>query len=162
MARPNARSDPANDTPTPPVAIQWSVHPAKQHPFRAVSIGVLAVGTGALAAWWFGSAMFGALAAAGLALMLLPFLLRTTYTIGQDEIEVRTALYRFARPLGTFRSFEMGPDRLWLCTRRRRHLLDNYRGMLVIVGPHGGRVRDALLERGLEVRGGEAAGKETQ
>ena len=34
----------------------------------------------------------------------------------------------------------------------KRLLPDNYRGMLVLVGPHGERVRDALLERGLKAR----------
>lgn len=152
VARPEGEGSQAQETQASPTAIQWSVHPAKGHPFRTISIGVLAIGTGALAAWWFGSAMLGVLAAAALMLMLLPFLLKTTYTLGQADIEVRTILYHFARPLAPFRSFEMGADRLWLCTRSNRHLLDNYRGMLVLVGPHGERVRDALLERGLKAR----------
>lgn len=148
-------SDPAetqNPADCTPHTLEWSVHPATEQPLRTVSVAILILGAGAVAAWWFESPVTGLLATVLLSALLLPFLLRTSYFLGPEEIEVRTALYSFRRPLAAFRSFEMGKDRAWLCTYRSRHVLDNYRGMLLLVGCHRERVRAALVERGLQPR----------
>ncbi|MBD3176632.1 MAG: hypothetical protein GF320_15740 [Armatimonadia bacterium] len=152
MSKSKAKSRAKGQKAEEPTTIEWTVHPAKDQPLRAISVGILIVGTGATATWWFHAPMWGVIATVLLTVMLLPFLVRTTYTLTPDSIDVQTAFYSFSRPLSAFKSFEMGQGRAWLCTHRSRTLLDNYRGMLLLLGPHAERVREALLERGLVTR----------
>jgi len=137
-------------------AVEWSVLPLSRERGRLAVAVLLIFAAGAGAVYWFESVAYSVAAAAIVALAVLPFLLRTRYRLSAEEIEVRTALYSFRRPLSSYRSFELAGNRAWLCTRRRRELIDNYRGMLVLLGDRAEDVRAALVSVGLAERGAHA------
>lgn len=133
--------------------MEWSVLPASRHPGRLVVALLLIFAAGAGAVFWFESLAYAVASAAVMALAVLPFLLLTHYRLRAGEIQVRTALYSFRRTLSSFRSFELVGERAWLCTQRRRALIDNYRGMLLLLGDRAEDVRSALIAAGLVQRG---------
>lgn len=152
----------ASDQRTPPecadagspagAPVRWSAHPASGQPLRVALVLATAAGAGASATYWVESPLFGVCAALVVLAAVLPFLLRTHYTVEGSHLEARTALYRFRRDLGAFRAFEMTDRVAWLCTLSKRSILDNYRGLPLYLGASRDIVRCALLAAGLEER----------
>lgn len=134
------------------VVVEWSARPADGRPGLALLVGAMIVGGAAIALQWLGSVTLAAIAALLLSIAVLPFYLRTHYRLVGGTLHVRTAVYRFERDLSVFRAFERGGRMLWLCTLTKPSVLDNYRGMGLLVSGNADAVAEALLALGLEER----------
>lgn len=147
-----AKQAQATDAPVERIALEWSAHPAAQRPVVTAMVFLMIPVAGMAAYQYLGSGGFAFIACAVLTVALLPFLLRTRYTLAETVLRVDTALYHFERELTAFRAFEVDASRVWLCTLSRSSRLDNYRGMLVHLDGNSEQVRAALEAVGLTER----------
>jgi hypothetical protein len=152
VRQPEAKRTNAGDTTIDEQTLCWTAHPAKGRPGVAIVVGCVVLCGAISAVYWLESPLYALIAAAVLIVALLPFFLRTHYTLGPAKLTVRTVLYGFEREMTAFRAFEVSERAIWLCTLRKRSTLDNYRGMPLYLDGNAESVRAALTAAGLEER----------
>jgi hypothetical protein len=111
----------------------WTAHPARQRPADlALVIAVVAI-TVAVVLESFGSALFGALAAAFLVAAVAPFLFPSRFVITEEAIECERALSRRTRRFADLRRIDVGPRTILVSPFPRPSWLDRYRGLFLLL-----------------------------
>ncbi len=144
----------------PEVILEWSVHPAREHPRRTLAALAMVVVVLGLVGAAFGSPFYVVLACVFLLAALFPYLTPTHYSLDRHGVRVRTPLGQHRRPWEQFRLYRIGGDQILLCTRRTPSRLETYRGCRLFLSGNGSQVRAALESMGIPHAGqpGEEVG----
>jgi hypothetical protein len=125
------------------VLAEWRAHPARSRPRDTVLVvAVVLLSTGAVLAS-LESFFLAALAAVFLLASVATFLLPTRYTLTDEGVVERRFGRRRERHWKDLRRLQVGPGAALVSPFGRRHLLERYRGLVILLD---GADRDAVID----------------
>jgi hypothetical protein len=124
------------------VELRWTAHPVKRRPrdLALVAMVVLFSAYGVLALTR--SIFLAMLAIAILLFSIAPFLVPTHYKLDDDGVEERRLGRRRFRAWKDLRRVQVGPGAALVSPFKRKHRLDRYRGILLLLD---GAPRDQVV-----------------